>query len=173
FLVDLSVPRNIDPRVDELEDTFLYNVDDLSEIVNETKSNRKGEAERAEQIVLEETRNYQRAASAEQATPTVVALRRRIGAVLRAEHDKSTRGKLRDLTKEQHEAIDRMHDAAVNKMLHGLTTRLREAASNPDEALALETMVAALTELFELNSDDLMMTNGESVPPRASKPPRR
>lgn len=172
FLVDLSVPRNIDPRVDELEDTFLYNVDDLSEIVNETKSNRKGEAERAEQIVRHETRSYQRAASAQQATPTVVALRRRIGAALKAEHDKSQRGKLRDLTKEQHEAIDRMHDAAVNKMLHGLTTRLRETAANPDEALALESMVAALTELFELDSDDLMMTNGESVPPRAPKPPR-
>lgn len=173
FLVDLSVPRNIDPRVNELEDTFLYNVDDLSEIVNDTKSNRKGEAERAEQIVLEETRNYQRAASAQQATPTVVALRRRIGAVLKAEHDKSQRGKLRDLTKEQHEAIDRMHDAAINKMLHGLTTRLRETAANPGEAVALESMVGALTELFELDSDDVMMTNGDSVPPRASKAPRR
>src|SRR5690606_14698216 len=129
FFVDLSVPRNIDPRVNELEDTFLYNVDDLSEIIKETKSNRKGEAERAEQIVLEETRNYQRAASAAQATPTVVALRRRIRKVLDAEHEKSQRGKLRDLTKEQHEAIVRMHDAAINKMLHGLTTRLREARS--------------------------------------------
>ncbi|HTV20785.1 MAG TPA: hypothetical protein VMG12_19005 [Polyangiaceae bacterium] len=103
----------------------------------------------------------------------MVALRRRIGAVLKAEHDKSQRGKLRDLTKEQHEAIDRMHDAAINKMLHGLTTRLRETAANPGEALALESMVGALTELFELDSDDLMMTNGESVPPRASKAPRR
>jgi glutamyl-tRNA reductase len=172
-LVDLSVPRNIDPRVNELEDTFLYNVDDLSEIVNETKSNRKGEAERAEQIVLEEARNYQRAASAQQATPTVVALRRRIGAVLRAEHDKSQRGKLRELSKEQHEAIARMHDAAINKLLHGLTTRLREAASNPEEAIALESMVGALTELFELDSDELMMNSGENVPSRASKTQRR
>jgi glutamyl-tRNA reductase len=173
FLVDLSVPRNIDPRVNELEDTFLYNVDDLSEIVKETKSNRKGEAERAEQIVLEETRNYQRAASAEQATPTVVALRRRIAKVLEAEHDKSARGKLRELSKEQHEAIARMHDAAINKLLHGLTTRLREAASNPDEAIALESLVGVLTELFELDSDELMMNSGESVPARASKFPRR
>jgi hypothetical protein len=103
----------------------------------------------------------------------VVALRRRIGAVLRAEHDKSSRGKLRELSKEQHEAIDRMHDAAINKLLHGLTTRLREAAANPDEAIALESMVGALTELFELDSDELMMNSGETAPARASKVLRR
>jgi glutamyl-tRNA reductase len=173
FFVDLSVPRNIDPRVNELEDTFLYNVDDLSEIVNESKSNRKGEAERAEQIVLEETRNYERAASAEQATPTVVALRRRVAGILKAEHEKSQRGKLRELSPDQHEAIDRMHDAAVNKMLHSLTTRLRETAADPAEAQALDAMIGALTELFDLDSDDAMMNNADSLAPRASKPPRR
>jgi glutamyl-tRNA reductase len=174
FLVDLSVPRNIDSRVNELEDTFLYNVDDLSEIVNETKVSRKGEAERAEQIVVEETRSYERAASAEQATPTVVALRRRIASILKAEHDKSQRGKLRDLSKEQHDAIDRMHEAAVNKMLHALTTRLREAAANPEEALALDAMIGALTELFELDSDDTMMNDAEKdIAPAAAKPERR
>jgi glutamyl-tRNA reductase len=174
FFVDLSVPRNIDPRVNELEDTFLYNVDDLSEIVNETKVNRKGEAERAEQIVLEETRSYERAASAAQATPTVVALRRRVTSILKAEHDKSQRGKLRALSKEQHEAIDRMHEAAVNKMLHSLTTRLREAAANPEEALALDAMIGALTELFELDSDDPMMNDADNPPAAfAAKPERR
>jgi glutamyl-tRNA reductase len=174
FLVDLSVPRNIDPRVNELEDTFLYNVDDLSEIVNETKVSRKGEAERAEQIVLEETRSYERAASAEQATPTVVALRRRVAGILKAEHEKSRRGKLRALSNEQHEAIARMHEAAVNKMLHTLTTRLREAAQNPEEALALDAMIGALTELFELDSDDPMMNDADKDPaPVAAKPERR
>jgi len=173
FFVDLSVPRNIDPRVNNLEDVFLYNVDDLSEIVNETKSSRKGEAERAEQIVLEETKSYERAASAQQATPTVVALRRRFGAILKAEYEKSQRGKLRGLTPEQHDAVGRMLDAAVNKMLHGPTTRLREVASNPSEGLQLDAWLGALTELFDLDSDDPMMSNAESLPPKASKPPRR
>ena len=173
FFIDLSVPRNIDPRVNELEDVFLYNVDDLSEIVNETKSTRKGEAERAEQIVLDETKNYERAASAQQATPTVVALRRRFAATLRAEFERSQRGKLRDLTPEQTEAVGRMLDAAVNKMLHAPTTRLREVASNPAEANQLDTWLGALTELFELDSDDAMISTGDSLAPRATKPPRR
>jgi glutamyl-tRNA reductase len=172
FFVDLSVPRNIDPRVNQLEDVFLYNVDDLSEIVNETKTSRKGEAERAEQIVLDETRNYERATSAQQATPTVVALRRRFSAILKAEYDKSQRGKLRDLSPEQQEAVGRMLDAAVNKMLHVPTTRLREVASNPSEGVLLDAWLSALTELFELDSDEAMMSNVDTGI-RASKPPRR
>jgi glutamyl-tRNA reductase len=173
FFVDLSVPRNIDPRVNKLEDVFLYNVDDLSEIVNETKTSRKGEAERAEQIVVDETRNYERAASAQQATPTVVALRRRFSTILKAEYDKSSqRGKLRDLSPEQQEAVGRMLDAAVNKMLHVPTTRLREVASNPEDAAVLDAWLSALTELFELDSDEAMMSNADTAV-RASKPPRR
>jgi hypothetical protein len=96
-----------------------------------------------------------------------------MAAVLNAEHEKSQRGKLRDLTPEQHEAVRRMHEAVVNKLLHWPSTRLREVASNPEDARALDVLVGALTELFELDSDDAMITNGESAPPRASKPPRR
>jgi len=172
FFVDLSVPRNIDPRVDKIEDVFLYNVDDLSQIVHDRKSSRRGEADRAEQIVLEETKSYERAASAEQVTPTVVALRRRFTAALKAEHEKSQRGKLRDLTKEENDAVSRMLEAAVNKMLHWPTTRLREVAGNPAEARELDTLVGALTELFELDSDDAMITR-DSMAPRATQRPER
>jgi glutamyl-tRNA reductase len=173
FLVDLSVPRNIDPRIDGLDDVFLYNIDNLSDIVAHTKSNRKGEADRAEQIILEETKNFERAASAEQATPTIVRLRRLLGAALRAEHDKSQRTKLRHLTKDDHEAIERMLDAAVNKILHTPTMRLREAATNPAESVQLDSLVNALTDLFGLDSDEIMNGKGESFPPKAGRKDRR
>lgn len=168
FFIDLSVPRNIDPRVNSLEDVFLYNIDDLSQIVAQTKSNRQGEAERAEQIVVEETKNFERATSAEQVTPTVVALRRRLGRALRAEHEKSQRTKLRHLTKDDHEAVERMLEAAVNKILHGPTMRLREAACNPAEAAQLDLLVSTLTELFGLDTDDLVPTRPESLAPKPS-----
>ena len=170
FFVDLSVPRNIDPRLDGLDDVFLYNIDDLSQIVHDTKSNRKGEAERAEQIVLEETRNFERATSAESVTPTVVALRRRLREALRAEHDKSQRTKLRHWTQDDHDAVERMLDAAVNKILHAPTMRLREAASNPEEAAQLDAFVGALTELFGLDSEDFMPARADSIPARGGKP---
>jgi len=167
FFVDLSVPRNIDPRLDGLDDVFLYNIDNLSQIVHDTKSSRKGEAERAEQIVMEETRNFERVTSAESVTPTVVALRRRMREALRAEHDKSQRTKLRHLSKEDHEAVERMLDAAVNKILHAPTMRLREAASNPAENAALEGLVGSLTELFGLDGEDPAPVR-ESLAPRAN-----
>jgi glutamyl-tRNA reductase len=170
FFVDLSVPRNIDPRLDGLDDVFLFNIDNLSLIVHEKKTNRKGEAERAEQIVLEETRNFERASSAETVTPTVVALRRRLHEALRAEHDKSQRTKLRHLSPDDHDAIERMLDAAVNKILHAPTVRLREAASNPADAAQLELLVSGLTELFGLDSEEPMPARGDSLSPRASRP---
>ncbi|MEO8184582.1 MAG: glutamyl-tRNA reductase [Deltaproteobacteria bacterium] len=170
FFVDLSVPRNIDPRLEGLDDVFLYNIDDLSQIVHDAKSNRKGEAERAEQIVLDETRNFERATSAESVTPMVVALRRRLREALRAEHDKSQRTKLRHLSQDDNDSIERMLDAAVNKILHMPTVRLREAASNPAEAAQLEVMVAALTELFGLDSEEPMPARGDSLPPRGARP---
>jgi glutamyl-tRNA reductase len=169
FFVDLSVPRNIDPRLDGLDDVFLYNIDDLSQIVHDKKSNRKGEAERAEEIVLEETRNFERATSAESVTPMVVALRRRLREALRAEHDKSQRTKLRHLSQDDHDSIERMLDAAVNKILHVPTVRLREAASNPADAAQLEVLVAALTELFGLDSEEPMPARGDSLSPRGPR----
>ncbi len=171
FLVDLSVPRNIDPRVNGLEDVFLYNIDDLSQIVAQTKSSRRGEADRAEQIVLEETKSFERSASAEQATPTVVALRRRLTRVLRAELDKSMRTKLRHLSKDDEEALERMLDAAVNKILHGATKRLREAASNPADAAALDVLVTTLTDLFDLDTDDAVAL--QTIPPKGPNKDRR
>ncbi len=153
FFVDLSVPRNIEPSVNELEDVFLYNVDDLSQIVKQTKSSRQGEAQRAEAIVREETLNFERAASAEQVTPTIVAMRKTLREVLRSEQERSRRTKLRHLSEEDHQAVERMLDAAVNKILHAPTMRLREAASNPDDSAQLDAMVEALADLFELDTN--------------------
>jgi hypothetical protein len=96
-----------------------------------------------------------------------VALRRRLREALRAEHDKSQRTKLRHWPQDDHDAIERMLDAALNKMLHAPTMRLREAASNPAEAAQL---VAALTELFGLDSEEPMPARGDSIPARDAQP---
>lgn len=174
FFVDLSVPRNIDPAVDSLDDVFLYNIDHLSQIVLQTKSNRHGEADRAEQIVREETENFQRAASAEQVTPMIVALRRSLREVLRSEHDKSKRGKLRELSADHHDAIERMMDAAVNKILHTPTMRLRQAATDSGEGNQLDALVSTLVELFDLIGEDGAPTLTDSLsPPRQTHPSAR
>lgn len=153
FFVDLSVPRNIDPGVEALDNVFLYNIDDLSQIVQQRKSSRQDEAEKAEALVRAETQSLRRAASAEQATPTIVALRRRLSASLHEERERSQRGKLKHLSEADHQSIARFVDAAVNKLLHTPTVLLRDAAIDPDAQRRLDNYVAALTELFELELD--------------------
>jgi glutamyl-tRNA reductase len=153
FCIDLAVPRDIDPRVESLGEVFLYNVDDLERVVSESLSSRKREADAAEVVVAEETQGWERWADGIQVTPVVVALRARIEAVLRAELDKSLKGRLRHLGDDEREALLVMSDAVLKKLLHAPTTHLREAATDPDESMKLDELVSAVTELFELDRD--------------------
>ena len=90
FFIDLAVPRDVSPRIEELDGTFLYNIDDFSRLVAESMSSRQKEAESAEQLVLREVETFERWAESEQATPTIVALRRRMRGVLEAELERTS-----------------------------------------------------------------------------------
>jgi len=154
FYVDLAVPRDVDPRIGDLENVFLYNVDDLSRVVEGTLSSRSREAERAEAIVVSEAQGYDRWADAEQATPTIVALRARLRASLEAELSRSLRGRLKHLGEEERAALNVMIEASLNRVLHGPTVRLRQVAvERPADGLSLEDLRAALDELFALDAE--------------------
>ncbi|MEB2312173.1 MAG: glutamyl-tRNA reductase [Sorangiineae bacterium] len=164
FFIDLAVPRDVDPAVDGLDNVFLYNVDDLSRVVADSVSSRAREAERAEAIVAEETAGYERWEEAAQVTPTVVALRSRLRRVLYAELDHSLRTKLKHLGAGERDALRRMLDAALNKMLHGPTARLRElAVEHGEEGPSVDQMTSMLGELFALD-DPSLEAEPRSVP---------
>ncbi len=165
FLIDLAVPRDVDPRVDGLDGVFLYNVDDLAQIVAQTLSSRQKEASRAEQIVEEEARTFERGLSALQVTPVVVALRRRVETTLQAELERTLRTRLKHLNESDREALNRMVEAAVNKLLHAPTRRLRQLAIDDERSYELETSVALVSDLFELEKD------GASVSPSRTSLP--
>jgi glutamyl-tRNA reductase len=113
---------------------------------------RRREAERAEQIVADEAEGWDRWAEAEQATPTIVALRARLRAIVFAELERSLQGRLKHLGSEDRAALERMLEAALNKLLHGPTVRLRQAAAERSlEGAALDQLAAALEELFSLD----------------------
>jgi len=161
FLIDLAVPRDVDPRVEKLDGLFLYNVDDLSAVVEGSREARSREAERAESIVVTEALGYDRWADAEQATPTIVALRARLRAALDAELNRSLKGRLRHLPEEDRGALSKMLDASVNRLLHGPTLRLRKSAlARGSEALPLDHLTGALDELFELSADPTLLEDG-------------
>jgi glutamyl-tRNA reductase len=152
FLVDLAVPRDIDPRIADLDGTFLYNVDDLSQVADAALDDRRREADKATGIVSEETENFLRRAHAERITPTLVALRDRFRKALEAELEHSLRGQRVPLEAAHREALQRALGAAVEKMLHTPTERLRAWAKD-DQCGDWHTdlLVSAVEELFELS----------------------
>ncbi|MBN1608870.1 MAG: glutamyl-tRNA reductase [Polyangiaceae bacterium] len=149
FVIDLAVPRDVDPRVHELDDVFLYNVDDLSRVVASTQHHRRLQADHAEEIIAYEADSFARWEETAQVTPTIVSLRSRLRATLEAELNRSLRGRLKHLGEEERTALRAMLHAALNKMLHEPSVRLKQAAAGgSDEA---EQLAAALNELFQLD----------------------
>jgi glutamyl-tRNA reductase len=158
FFIDLAVPRDVDPAAQSIDGVFVYNIDDLSRVVAETHSVRQREAERAEEIVAEETAGWRRWADAEQATPAIVALRTRWRAIVFAELEKTLQTRLKHLGADEREAIEKMLDAALNKLLHGPTLRLRQAATERSlDGVALDQLMTALRELFAPEEPDAPM----------------
>jgi len=154
FLVDLAVPRDIDPRIANLDGVFLYNVDDLAHVADAALADRQKEAEKAAHIVDEETESYLRRAHAERITPTLVALRERFHSVLEAELERSLRGERLTLDETQKEALRRAVGSAVDKMLHAPTERLRAWAK--DENFGdwhTDLLVSAIEGLFQLGDE--------------------
>jgi glutamyl-tRNA reductase len=163
FLIDLAVPRDVEPSVAKLEGVFLYNVDDLSQVAEASAENRRREAERASELVDRLLVDFLRWLDAEQATPVIKALRARLRESMALEFERSLRGRLKGLDEEQRSAVAKMLDSALNRMLHAPTTRLREEAASEESR---DEIAAALSLAFELESvtREMLDRSAEDVP---------
>jgi glutamyl-tRNA reductase len=146
FFIDIAVPRDIEPSVNKLDNVFLYDIDDLSQIVAESLEGRAAEATRAEAITLEEATGFEAWTLERALTPTIVGLRERTRALLHAELQRSLTGKLKHLSGDDRDALRVMLEAATNKLMHTPTTRLRALATDPRGP----ELVEAVRELFDL-----------------------
>ena len=147
-LIDLAVPRNVDPACAELDDVFGYDVDDMQKVVSANHQARQGEAVSAEAIVEAEVIAFTRERETRAALPVLVTLRQRAEAIARAEAER-TLAKAGDALDERARAsIEAMAQAIVNKLLHLPTVRLKAAAATGESALA-----GAAAELFGLDQD--------------------
>ena len=149
FIIDVAVPRDVESAVGDLEQVFLYNVDDLQSVVEENLSRRAAEIERAERIVDEEVARFLAWQRSRGAIPTVVALRERFDAIRRAELRRLD-GKLAGLSPEGRAVVDQVTRLIVEKLLLGPTEQLKAL---PDE----ETQVAyteAVNRLFRLREGE-------------------
>lgn len=140
FLIDLSVPRNIDPAVAQIEGAYLYNVDDLQMVADSNLELRQHKAKDAEQIVTREVDEFRKRLVAQDAVPTIVELQQRLEDIRTAELEKCLR-KLGPITAEQRAAIDLLTTQMVNKILHYPILQLKEAGEEPHERESLRKTI--------------------------------
>jgi glutamyl-tRNA reductase len=134
FLIDLSVPRNIDPAIADVDGAFLYNIDDLQHVADANKELRLQKAAEAEEIVNREVDGFRKRLSAQDAVPTIVELQQRLEAIRAAELEKCLR-KLGPVTTEQRSAIEMLTTQMINKILHYPILQLKESDEPERDAL--------------------------------------
>ncbi len=144
-VVDLGVPRNVEPRAADLDGIVLLDMDALRAAVADALSGRQEEVTEAERIVADEVERYRVASRARDAAPMVSALRSRAEEARRAELERQ-RAKRSDLSEGQWEQVDAVTRAMVAKLLHQPTVVLKDAAGTPRG----ERLVEALRALFDL-----------------------
>ena len=147
FFIDIAVPRDIDQKVDDVENAYLFTVDDLQEIVQANLAQRNLEAQKAEEIIDQEIGQFYKWLSALEVTPTIVALRSRFDEIRRAELDK-TFTSWKDLPPEAEKRLESLTMAIMNKMLHTPSTVLKQAGQGG----RVDLYVDALRQLFELEA---------------------
>jgi glutamyl-tRNA reductase len=149
FFVDIAVPRDIDPLVNELDNAFVYDIDDLGQVVEANKKQRAREAVWAEEIVQEEVQKTMRRLASHDLVPTIVALEDRLNAIRASEIERYS-SRLGNLTPEQRQAVDALTRGIMNKILHGPITELKSGAGQP-EGVALVRLVR---KIFGLKGSD-------------------
>jgi glutamyl-tRNA reductase len=133
FLIDIAVPRNIEPEVNDLANIFLYDIDDLDKTVKANIEGRNQTAVEAEEIIREEVERMMQRLKTREVAPTIVSLQEQLESVRAHEIDRM-RSRLGQLTPQQEEAVEAITRGIINKIAHGPITELRRSASNPDGA---------------------------------------
>jgi glutamyl-tRNA reductase len=131
FFIDIAVPRDIEPAVNEIDNAFLYDIDDLQQVVDSNLKDRMKEAHRAEEIIDLEVEAFCTKMQAREVVPTIVQLKDVLEKLRRDEIERN-RKLLKDLTPDQQAAIDQITSSLVNKILHQPIAELKQAAHDPE-----------------------------------------
>jgi glutamyl-tRNA reductase len=149
FLIDIAVPRDVDPRAGEIEQVFLYNIDDLQAIVRENLERRGIEIGRADQIVDEEVLKFTNWQRSRDAVPTIVALRQHFEGIRKAELER-LEPKLAALSPDARARVEEITRLMVEKLLLQPTEQLKTAG----DAHLVSQYAAALRRLFALEKPE-------------------
>jgi glutamyl-tRNA reductase len=143
FFIDIAVPRDVDPLVNDIDNAFVYDIDDLQQVIDANMRERMKEAGRAEEIVDREVQAFCTRMQSREVAPTIVLLRETVDRVRREEIERY-RKLLRDMPAEQQQAtlaaIDQVTQSLMNKILHHPITQMKEMNSDPNGSEFVETV---------------------------------
>ena len=146
-IIDIALPRDIDPRVREVAEVFLYDIDDLQKVVNRNAGEREGAAAEAEKIVVAEVQGFRRKLLAERVVPTIIALRNRLDEICRQELD-SFRTECGPFSKDEDEVLLAVMSRMTQRIAGSLARELKELPERVEQ----EQMTAAVQRLFHLET---------------------
>jgi glutamyl-tRNA reductase len=151
FFIDIAVPRDLDPKLIEIDNVYLYDIDDLSSVVEINKSARDKEAITASRIVDEEALKFQRWYQGRAVTPTIRDLRGKVDTITRLELDR-TLARLPQVTRADRKVLEKMVSAISSRILHDPLTYLKsESCTGRDDS---DVKVDVIRSLFGLDNGD-------------------
>ena len=146
FFIDIAVPRDIDPEINRLSNSYVYDIDDLQGIVDENVEDRNKEAIKGERIVDEAVISFRHWYESLEIIPTIVELRKKVEGIAKGELEKTLHA-VKHLSADDLKAINRMTEAMVNKILHDPTMLLKNSGQLQDKAVYLDVT----RKLFKLD----------------------
>lgn len=147
FIIDISVPRNIDPEINDLNNVYLYDIDDLQGAVETNILGRQKEAKKAEEIIEEEIEIFRRWLSSLESVPTVIALRKKAESIKKEELE-NLMNRLPDIGEKERHVIENMANSIINKLIHAPTIALKEDPEDKD------VLIATIKRLYGLDRED-------------------
>jgi len=139
FIVDIAVPRNVEPSVNEIDNVFLYDIDDLQKVVDRNLRGRAEAAEHAARIIEEEVHWLENRMREREVSPAIVSLQGRLEEIRVAELERY-RTKLAPLTPAQEETMEALTRGIINKIAHGAIAELRRQGAQGDPTATLESI---------------------------------
>ncbi len=160
FFIDIAVPRDVAPECNKLDGIFVYDIDDLQQVVSSHVADRRKEAEHAEAIVQEEVQRFQSRLQMLDVVPTIVSLQDHLETIRQAEIDR-VRGRMGKLSPEQELAMDALTKGIINKIMHTPITTLKSAARAPEST----TVVDLVRKLFNLHEVSVTLNQPTRIEP--------
>lgn len=137
FFIDIAVPRDIDPEINKLQNTYVYDIDDLNGIIDDNLEARNREAVKAERLIDESVISFEKWRKDLRVVPTIVALKEKLNRLAESEIKKTLNSSLKHLSEKDSKAIERMSEALISKILHDPINFLKNSGAHRDESTYL------------------------------------